>query len=189
MNHREAIETQHRQTRVKTATDPDAVRLAEVESAAIESKTALEAEETQMRADGKYADGYIANHMAIRKTQSLAYIDKLRTDIVDPIAKSVEEAAKITATQIPKRTPIHIEASQHYAVLDSDRRQEAIGRAITGKDDVLAVALLTGRDPITDITRDQLMKRLEPDTDQKDTIMNMAKRVQATFATIEGARR
>ena len=76
MNHRESIETQHRQTRVKTATDPDAVRLAEVESAVIASKTALETEEVQMRADGKYADGYIDKHMANRKTQSLVTFNR-----------------------------------------------------------------------------------------------------------------
>lgn len=188
-DHKTAIETQKRKARLASAKDANEIKLAEVESAVIASKTALETEETQMRADGKYADGFIVTHMANRKTMSQSYIDKLRTDIVEPIAKQTEDAAKATVTELPERTPIHIEASQHYAALDSDRRQEAIGCAITGKDDVLAVALIIGRDPITDITYEQLMNRLSPGDDQKDKVLNIAKRLQATFTTIEGASR
>jgi hypothetical protein len=43
-----------------------------------------------MRAAGKYADGYIDNHMTNRKAQSVAYIDKLKKVIVDPLAKDLE---------------------------------------------------------------------------------------------------
>ena len=187
--HRAAIEMHRQQDRIRTASDPDAIRLAEVESAVVASKTELETEEQQMRTDGKYADGYIDEHMANRKTQSLAYINKLKKDIVDPIAKKIERQAQATVVEIPERTAVHIEASQHYAALDSDRRQEAISRAIVGKDDVLAVALLTGRDPITDITRGHLMRRITPATEQREQIMSIAKRVQATLNTIEGAGR
>ncbi len=157
-DHRQAIEEQRQRERVASASDPDAVRLAEVETAVTASKTALETEEAQMRSDGKYTDDYIVTHMHERKQQTRAYIDKLQKDVVDPIAKRIEQRATATAFEIPERTPIHIEASQHYSALDSDRRQEAIGRAVTGKDDVLAVALLTGRDSIADITREGIDK-------------------------------
>ena len=185
---RAANENSKRAARIKSASDPDARRLAEVEQAVIAAHEELEAEESQMRADGKYADGYIAQHIAARRTQSQTYLDKLKIDIVDPIATKIEARAKATAFQVPERTAVHIEASQHYSRLDSDRRQEAISRAITGKDDVLAEALLTGRDEITDITRDHLMRRLSPMTDDKDQIMDMAKRVQSTLNTIKGSK-
>ncbi len=186
--HRAAIDAQHRDARIASATTDDDKKLASVEIAVIASQAALETEEAQMRADGKYADGYIDNHMQQRKQQSFAYIAKLKGDVVDPIAKRVEQQAIDTAPVMPERTAIHIEASAHYSALDSDRRQEAIGRAITGKDDVLAVALLTGRDLLTDVTIDQLKRRIAPDDkSERETILKMAERVQATLNTIEGA--
>ena len=117
---RQAIGTHHRNDRVRTANSPDSVRLAEVETAVIASKQALIDEGATMRADGKYADGYIDNHIAQRKTQSVAYIDKLKKDIVDPIALKIESQAKATAFELPERMATHVEASAHYSALVSD---------------------------------------------------------------------
>lgn len=185
MNDRQAIDAHHRAKRLASATTDDEKKLADVEIAVIASRQALIDEEQTMRDDDKYSDAYIVAHMTKRKEHSKAYIAKLAA-IVDPIARRVESKAKATEFQIPTRSAIHIEASAHYNALDSDRRQEAISRAIVGKDNVLAVALLTAPgDPITDITRDLLIKRLAPQ-DNREKILDTAKRVQATLATIEG---
>ena len=190
--HREAVDQQRIKERIANAASSDEKRLAEVENAVLAAKQQLAEEAAEMSrqvAADRITQSVAQERIANRKRESVTLIEEMRKNIVEPIAKKVEDAAAATVYELPERTAVHMEASAHYAAQNSDGRQDLISAAVTGKDDVLAVALLTGRDPITDITRQHLMERLAPASADTDQILKLAQRVQDTLNTLEGASR
>lgn len=190
---RAANENSKRAARIKSASDPDARRLSEVEQAVIAAHEELAedaAEFSRLVATERMTQTVAMERMAERKEQSQAYLDKLKTSIVDPIATKIEARAKATAFQMPARNENHNDALRQYERASLDKKQDLITNAIAGLDNDMAEALLIAqvRLDLHPETREHLMRRLSPMTDDKDQIMDMAKRVQSTLNTIKGAR-
>lgn len=162
----------------------DITRLNEVTDAAHAALEHIRKRKAELKESGNYTDAYISKEMAVMGHQWIEQRAKLTSEIVNPIDERFK--AIDPNPQLPERTAIHVEASQHYAALQSDKRQEAIARAVVGKDDLLAVALLTGRDPITDITREQLLRRVTPPdlAEKQAERVDMLRRVRDVRVTL-----
>lgn len=160
MNEVQQLAKIKRGERLTSATHEDAKRLAEVEASAVAMLDSAREKIVTLKSQGDMTDQAIGKQIAIISHQWVEQRSELSRTIIDPI----EDRAKQIdiGSQVIERTAAHVEASAHYAALTIDKKLEAIARAITGLDDLLAAALLTGREPLADETIKNLQKRVMP---------------------------
>ena len=160
MNEVQQLARIRRDERRTTATHEDAKRLAEVEASAVATLDNVSEKIVTLKSQGDFTDQAIAKQLATLSDAWKSQRSELSRTIIDPIE---ERTNKIdTGSRVIERSPMHVEASSHYAALTIDKKLEAIARAITGSDDLLAEALLTGREPLADETILSLQKRITP---------------------------
>ena len=78
---------------------------------------------------------------------------------------ALEGSIELADPVLPERTDSHREVSQFFRTLTGDKREEALSRALSGKDPLLAEALATeppSMSSLTDISRQMLIKRIQP---------------------------
>ena len=186
--HRAAIETSHRNERIATAETSDEKKLASVEQAVIASKTELAelADELNELVENQRITAVVAEErMSARRAEHATLIDKLKTDIVDPIAAKIE----VIEPGLPESDGNHREARADYEAMTEDERSHALIKAMRGDDPVMAVALLGGRRWFSDTTRNKLLAAITPEAvkEKQRSTAKLDKKVRGTLSTIEGA--
>lgn len=181
---RQAIIEHHRRQRLEAETG-NAGTLADVERAALayerkigETRKTLE-DENRLTSE---AIGQEISGLVVGWHGELPGLEK----IIDEI----ESRSKFDKSPgLPERTEEHKEISAHFKTLKGDQRQEAIARAISGKDESLALALATEppfTSTLTDFDRNLIIDRVAPDAykEQAARASDITQRIAGARATL-----
>lgn len=179
MNHRQAID---RERIHRDAESGDAKTIAEIEAAASATLRQVHDKKAELIAAGDLTEQGIRNIIAGMVNGWLT----ARGDLVAQL-DGIEAKAQAVADAMPERTDEHDRLCDIYRQAPPDRKMRHITDALSGKNDALAVALLTEHamtNQLNDIDRANLRKRIAVGAEQvqRDDVLS---RIEAARRSLE----
>lgn len=180
MNDRQVIDRQRAEEFARTAATPDEKALADINEALHAMPQALAEKRAELEQAG-YRDEKIADELVAFRTSLIK-----QARLLQDRAEALRGSYKDDFFEI-ERGDDHREASQWFESLDIDKRNEALHRAGSGEDDLLAEALLTGRHSINEIDLERIRARVWPDDmiEQNKRNATMRTHTNRTMASVE----
>jgi hypothetical protein len=175
MNERHKVNEIHRNNRLASEATGSAETLQKIERAALAYRDKIAGKREEL--------SQTYNEETVEKMLNEERLDwhEYKTSLEDEIAVVEASIGEDDAPDLPARTDDHREESARFRQLRGDARERALEDALFGKNDVLAVALLTdGAPQITEPTYNSLAKRF---ANQNHTAKNSRRQTLRDLAT------